>query len=63
MDLKKNPNIFDLVKVYMDFKSNPFIGIWIGSRYDFGKSNPCPALRSMHTTCEEENIIRVFVHL
>jgi len=28
----------------MDFKSNPFIWIWIGYRLDFGKSNPCPPL-------------------
>jgi len=25
----KNPNIFDLVKVDMDLKSNPLIWIWI----------------------------------
>ena len=31
MDLKK-------------FQINPFIWIWIGSRLDFGKSNPCPPL-------------------
>jgi len=28
----------------MDFKSNPFIWIWIGSRLDFEKSNPWPPL-------------------
>ena len=33
MDLKKNPNKFDLVKMDMDFKSNPFIWIWIGSKF------------------------------